>query len=242
MQISVKTPPELTLPFLEKCAVYGTDSPSHFLQDCVLNCVGWMDIPHGPFHPLSMVQKYYAALGRENELLPGPEKKQDAMIQRFTDEHRAKRAKEAAKRLSEFHALIKKQPIPKHLHLKISQGMFDLPQRVKARAKWLRVAPNALVMACLRDCLEAMDDPKKALVPPPIVVDFWAVSHAKQRPKAAGAIEAMVLKSYEEMLRERSGPILDTIVRLALSEQWDVSLEQILRDADVISKNRELKR
>jgi hypothetical protein len=44
------------------------------------------------------------------------------------------------------------------------------------------------------------------------------------------------------MLRERSGPILDTIVRLALSEQWDVSLEQILRDADVISKNRELKR
>jgi hypothetical protein len=201
-----------------------------------------MDIPHGPFHPLSMVQKYYAALGRENELLPGPEKKQDAMIQRFTDEHRAKRAKEAAKRLSEFHALIKQKPPPKHLHLKISQGMFDLPQRIKARAKWLRVAPNALVMACLRDCLEAMDDPRKALVPPPIVVDFWAVSHAKQRPKAAGAIEAMVLKSYEEMLRERSGPILDTIVRLALSEQWDVSLEQILRDADVISKNRELKR
>jgi hypothetical protein len=114
--------------------------------------------------------------------------------------------------------------------------MANLPQRIKAKAEWLRVAPNALVMACLRDCLEAMDDPRKAITPPPIVVNFWALSHAKLRPKAANAVESMVLESYEKMLRERSGPILDTIVRLALSEQWNVTLERILRDADVISK------
>jgi hypothetical protein len=51
----------------------------------------------------------------------------------------------------------------------------------------------------------------------------------------------MVLETYEEILRKRSGPIIDTIVRLALSEKWDASLEQILRDADVITKNREMK-
>jgi hypothetical protein len=51
----------------------------------------------------------------------------------------------------------------------------------------------------------------------------------------------MVLETYEAILRKRGGPILDTIVRLALSEQWDTSLEQILRDADVITKDREMK-
>jgi hypothetical protein len=236
MQISVKTPPQLSLPLLEKCAAYGTDSPSHFLQDCVWQCVQWMDTPHRPFHPLPMVEKYYRALGREDELLPRPRKKQDAIIQRLAEEDRVRRAKEAAKRLADLHAQLKKQPPSKHLHLKISQGMADLPQRIKAKAEWLRVAPNALVMACLRDCLEAMNDPKKALMPPPIVVDFWTTSHAKLRPKAANSVESMVLESYEKMLRERSGPILDTIVRLALSEQWDTSLKQILNDADVLPK------
>ncbi len=238
MQISVKTPPELSLPLLEKCAAYGTDSPSHFLQDCVWQCVQWMDTPHRPFHPLGMVEKYYRALGKEDELLGRPKKKQDEIVQRITDEHRAKRAKEASTRLAEFHKRIKKEPPPKHLHLKISQGMGELPQRLKAKAEWLRMAPNAFVMACLRDCLEAMDDPRKALIPPPIVVNFWAVSHAKQRPKAAGAIEAMLLKSNEEMLRERGGPILDTIVRLAVSEQWETTLEQVLREAGVFTREK----
>ena len=48
--------------------------------------------------------------------------------------------------------------------------------------------------------------------------------------KAANVIEVMLMESYEEMLRERSGPILDTIVRLALSEQWDATLKQILQE------------
>jgi hypothetical protein len=213
MQISVKTPPGLSLPLLEKCAAYGEDSPSHFLQDCVWQCLEWMDTPHRPFRPLYMVEKYYRALGREDQLLAAPKKKQDEIVQRITDEDRAKRVKEAAKRLAEFHVQIKKKSAPKHLHLKISQGMGELPQRIKAKAKWLRVAPNALVMACLRDCLEAMDDPKRALVPPPTVVEFWAVSHAKLRPKPKGAAGAMVLETYETILRGRSGPILHVIVQ-----------------------------
>ena len=52
----------------------------------------------------------------------------------------------------------------------------------------------------------------------------------------------MVPETYEAILRKRGGPILDSIVRLAGSEQWDASLEQILRDADVITKDREMKR
>jgi hypothetical protein len=172
--------------------------------------------------------------------LSGPKKKQDKIVQRITDQDKRKRAKEAAARLAEFRKQIKKKPVPKHLHLKISQGMGELPQRIKAKAEWLRMAPNALVMACLRDCLDAMDDPKKALAPPPIVVNFWAVSHAKRRPAPAGGAEAMVLETYEEILRKRSGPILDTIVRLALSEQWDASLEQILSDADVITNDERI--
>ncbi len=241
MQISVKTPPELSLPLLEKCAAYGEDSPSHFLQDCVWQCIQWMDTPHRSFHPLGMVEKYYRALGREDELRDRPKKKQDEIVRQITDEDKAKRAKEAATRLAEFRKRVKKEPIPKHLHLKISQGMGELPQRIKAKAAWLRMAPNALVMACLRDCLDAMSDPKKALVPPSIVVNFWAASHAQLRPAPSGATEAMVLETYEEILRKRSGPILDTIVRLALSEQWDASLEQILRDADVITNDRVMK-
>jgi hypothetical protein len=211
------------------------------MQDCVWQCVRYMDSPHLPFRPLGMVEKYYRALGREGELLSGPAKKKDELLDRLAEEDRRKRAKDSARRLAEFHALTKTRPKPKHLHLKLSQGMGELPQRVKAKANWLRMAPNSLIVACLRDCLEAMDDPSKALIPPPIVIEFWSVSHAKLRPKGKGINEVLVLETFEEILRKRSGPILDTIVRLALSEQWDTSLEQILRDADVITKDREMK-
>ncbi len=51
----------------------------------------------------------------------------------------------------------------------------------------------------------------------------------------------MVLETFGGILRQRSGPILDTIIRLALAEKWDATLEQILRDADVITKDREMK-
>jgi len=198
-----------------------------------------MESPHLPFHPLGMVEKYYRALGREDELLTGPTKKKDEFLDRLADEDRKKRARESAHRLAEFRRLTKTRP--KHLHLKLSQGMGELPQRVKAKANWLRMAPNSLIVACLRDCLDAMDDPSKALVPPPIVVEFWTISHAKSRPKAKGAVEAMVLETFGGILRQRSGPILDTIIRLALAEKWNTTLEQILRDADVITKDREMK-
>jgi hypothetical protein len=112
--------------------------------------------------------------------------------------------------------------------------MRDLPQQIKAKADWLRITPNALVVACLRDGLEAMDDSLTAICPPPIVVQFWSVSHAKSRRKAISAADAMVLETIESMLRKRNGPILDTIVRHALSDQWDVTLKQILREADAL--------
>jgi hypothetical protein len=50
-----------------------------------------------------------------------------------------------------------------------------------------------------------------------------------------------VMKNIDGTLRQRGGPILDTIVRLTLAEQWDVTLEQILRDADVMTEKREFK-
>jgi hypothetical protein len=81
-------------------------------------------------------------------------------------------------------------------------------------------------------------DPKKALVPPPIVVEYWTVSHAKRRKKAADVFDAMKMNSYEEMIRARGSPILDTIVRLTASEQWDATLKQILEDADVFPGSR----
>jgi hypothetical protein len=43
------------------------------------------------------------------------------------------------------------------------------------------------------------------------------------------------------ILRRREGPIFDTIVRLVLAEKWEATLEQILREADVISKDRVMK-
>jgi hypothetical protein len=236
MQLSIKTPPELTRPVLEKCAVLSELVPSHFVTDCVWQCLKAMDLPRRPFHPLDMVGRYYHAVGRENEILPNSSKKADSLIERLDERDRAKRFAEAAKRLTEFRAQVKKHPPPKHLHLKISQGIDDLPKRIKEKAIWLRMSPNALVMACLRDCLAAMDVSKKAVTPPPIVVDFWTVSHAKLRPKAADAFERMMMDSYEKMLRERGGPILDTVIRLALTEKWDAPLEQVLREAGVLPK------
>ena len=238
MQISIKTPPELTLPLLEKCAELGPISPSHFAGDCTYQCINWMGIPHASFIPFPLVRRYYHATGREDELRPSPAPKQDALMERLTEENKAKRAKEAAKRLSDFRAHLKAHPLSKHLHIKISPGMSELTDKIKAKAAWLRTSPNAFVVACVRDCLEAMNDPKKALVPPPCVVDFWTVSHAKRRKKAADVFDAMRMNSYEERLRERGGPILDTIVRLTVSEQWDATLKQILEDADVFPASR----
>jgi hypothetical protein len=238
MQLSIKTPPEMTLPILEKCAELAERFPSHFVTDCVWQCLKLMDLPHHADRPLDMVDRYYHALGRENEIGPRPEKKAgfDSFLQELAKKDRAKRAKEAAQRRTEFRAQIKQQPLSKHLHLKISEGIDHLPKRIKEKATWLRLSPNALVVACLRDCLQAMDDPKKAVIPLPVVVDFWTVSHAKLHRKASDIFERGMLHSYEKMLRERGGPILDTVVRLALAEKWDTSLKQILRDADVLPR------
>jgi hypothetical protein len=238
MQLSIKTPPELTLALLEKCAVFAEKIPSHLVTDLAWQCVKWMDMPHGPFHPLELVQRYYWLSGRESDLLVRKEKEQDKLIASLTLRNRKKRAAEAATRLKEFKISLKKQPPPKHLHLKISQGMSDLPQRIKAKAEWLRMTPNALVMACLRDGLEAMDDPARAAVPPPIVVQFWSVSHAKLRRKPANVTDTMIMKNLDETLRQRGCPILDTVIRLALSERWDATLREILRDADALSNER----
>jgi hypothetical protein len=242
MQLSIKTPPELTLPILEKCAVMAERFPSHFAAACVWQCLKVMDLPHRGTGPLEKIADYYRAMGRESEILL-PSKNEDvSIIRQLAEQDRAKRAKEAAKRRTEFQAGLKKEPPTKHLHLKISEGIDHLPQRIKDKATWLRVSPNALVVACLRDCLEAMSDPKKAVTPLPIIVDFWTISHVKLRRKSKDSIDSMVMKSLAGIVRERSVPILDTIVRLALAEQWDVSLEQVLREADVITEKREYKR
>jgi hypothetical protein len=243
MQLSIKTPPELTLPILKKCAEMGERFPSSFASTCVWQCLKLMNLPRHRDEPMDIVERYYRAVGRENEIWPQPEKKNemDALLRELAEKDRAKRAKESRKRLAEFQDQVKKQPPSKHLHLKISEGIDELPKRIKEKAAWLRISPNALVTACLRDCLEAMDDSKKANVPPHIVVDFWTVSNAKSRRRASGAIEAMVMKNIDGTLRLRGGPILDTIVQLTLAEQWDVTLEQILRDADVMTEKREFK-
>ena len=235
MQLSIKTPPELTLPLLEKCAVFAEKAPSHLVGDLAWQCLKSMDMPHYPFHPLECVQRYYWLSGKEAELLVRKEQEPDELMERLTLQNRKKRAAEAAARVKEFKTSLKKQAPLKHLHLKISQGMSDLPQRIKAKAEWLRMTPNALVMACLRDGLEAMDDPAKAAVPPLIVVQFWSASHAKLRRKPANVTTAMIMKNLDETLRQRGGPILDTVIRLALSERWDATLREILRDADAVS-------
>jgi hypothetical protein len=235
MQLSIKIPYELTRPLLEKCAVLAEDIPSSIVTDLAWQCVKWMDRPDHNFRPLKLVQRYYLAAGREDEL--GLRKKDpDELVERFMVEDQAYRFVGTNERLKKFRASLKRNPPPKQLHLKISQGMGELPQRIKAKADWLRMTPNAFVVACLRDGLEAMDSPAKALIPPPIVFDFWSVSHAESRRKATSAGDALVMETLEASLRKRSGPILDTLVRYALCEKWDVTLKQILRDADVLSK------
>jgi hypothetical protein len=241
MQLSVKTPPDLTVPILEKCAVMEARFPSSFAMNCVWQCLKAMEHPHHPFHPIEMVTDYYRAIGRDAEVHPSSQEPSGILLE-LAEKDRAKQVKNAARRLAEFRAQIKKEPPPKHLHLKISEGIDDLPQRIKDKAIWLRMSPNALVTACLRDCIAAMDDPKKAVVPFPIIVDFWAISHAKTRPKPTDVIDAMVIKNIDGTLRQRSVPILDTIIRLTLAEMWDVTLEQILREADAINDKREFKR
>jgi hypothetical protein len=234
----------MTFLILLKCAEIDERFPSAFACDCVWQCLRLMDSPSRANEPLATVQRYYTAIGRENEIMP-PRKVADALdplLLELDAKSRAERAKAAAQRLKEFHRGLSrsKEPLPKHLHLKISEGMNHLPQRIKEKALWLRVSPNALVVSCVRDCIQAMDDPKKAVVPPPTVVDFWTISHAKSRHEPSDAINAMILKSSEGTLRRRGGPILDTVIRLALLHKWDATLEQILREADAITEEREI--
>lgn len=236
MQLSVKTPPELTRPTLEKCAVLGCEYPSAFVADCTSQCLQVMNAPHDPFHPLHLVSRYYFQLGCETEIFDVGDKKQDPLILELAVQDRKKRHAEAQRRFEEFEKKHKK--VPKHLHLKISDGAFDLPERIRRAAVWLRMPPNAFVVACLRDCLEAMDDPKKAVVPPPIVVDFWTASHAQAKRKPKDAIDALVMQSYETMLRERAVPIFDTILRLVQKGEWNATLKEIMDDADVFPDNK----
>jgi len=241
MQLSIKIPSELTRPLLEKCAVLAENVPSHVVTDLAWQCVKWMDMPHRNFHPLQLVQRYYFCAGREDEL--GLRKKDpDKLVESYIAEDQASRFVGTNERLTKFKASLKRKPSAKQLYLKISQGMGELPQRIKAKADWLRMTPNAFVVACLRDGLEAMDSPAKALIPPPIVLDFWSVSHAESRRKATNAGDAMVMETLEASLRKRSGPILDTVVRYALCEKWDVTLKEILCDADALSKDLAYKR
>ncbi len=236
MQLSVKTPVELTVPFLEKCALVGYHYPSAFAGDCVFQCMQYMDNPHGEFQPLYMVEKFYYALGREEEIHLGQKKERASVVTRLLLEDRRKRAAEAKQRLEECRKELKKKR-PKHVPLKISSGSSDVPNQIKGKIPWLQITPNAFVIRCLRDCMEAMDDPKKAFLPPPVVVDFWTASHARLRPKAKDGLEAMVMRSQATRLRERSIPILDTIVRLAQNERWDVDLKTILQEAGVLPKD-----
>jgi len=241
MQLSIKIPSELTLPLLEKCAVLDVDVPSRVVTELVWQCVKWMDTPHRRFHPLQLVHRYYRCAGREDEL--GLRKKNpDESIERIIIEEQGYWLKTADDRLKKFRTSLKRKTPPKQLNLKISQGMGELPQRIKAKADWLRMTPNAFVVACLRDGLEAMDSPAKALVPPPIVQEYWSISHAESRRDAKSAIDAMTMETLEAILRKRGGPILDTVVRYALSEKWDVTLKEILCDADALTKNLEYKR
>jgi len=56
-----------------------------------------------------------------------------------------------------------------------------------------------------------MDDPRKATLSVTIIIDFWAISHAKSGRKAAGALDAMVMKHWRHAASAQR-PILDTIV------------------------------
>ncbi len=242
MQISVKPPPEMTLRVLEKCATLDYNYPSGLAGECVWQCLVCMDHPHSRFNPLRIVEKYFYALGREMELFAHPKTEQHQLKQMMIDKDRARRASEASLRIREFRAQWKKKAPPKHLHLKLSSGVTGVTKELRAKADWLRMKPNTLAVACLRDCINAMDDPKKAMVPPPIVVDFWTISKAHLRPKLRSTIEVITHNSQERMIRERSGPILDTLIRCYLKEEWETTLKQILTDAGVFQEKRESKK
>ena len=200
-----------------------------------------MDSPHHEFHPLEIVEDYYLALGREDELHPEVPAAEIDILRQLAVRDRAKRAAEAAQRLKQFRAQLKQKPAPKHLHLKISEGSDKLPQRVKAKVEWLRMTPNALVMSCLRDCLGALDHPHIARATPTTVMHFWVVSNAKSRPAPKSVEERMMLETLTGIIRRREGPIRDTIVRLFRTQKRDTTLEEILQQAGVISKNREIR-
>lgn len=239
MQLSIKPPPELTVPILEKCAVIGEAFHSVFAHNCVAYCLDWMEIPRDEYRSFtsSIIGKYYYALGREDELLPSiKEEKEPSLAQRLAKQYQEERAKGANERLQKLRSQFEKQPPPKHLHLKISKGLGDMPTLIKEKCAWLRLTPNAFVVACLRDCLAAMDDVQKALIAPPIAVDFWTLSHVREQRKAKDGMEAFVMHSIRSMLLNRSGPILDTIVRHAINEQWDTSLKKILIEADALTE------
>lgn len=235
MQLSIKTPPDLTVRVLEKCTVLGERFPSSFAMACAWQCLREMNPSHRGFRPLEIVDRYYYAAGREIEIHFDRQEKQDDFLREMAERSQAQRVQKTAKRLEEFHAELERKPPPKHLHLKISKGIDDLPKNIKEKALWLRISPNALVISCLRYCLDAMDEPHIALDPPAIVQKFWVVAHAKSRGKPKDAIDGMMMRKVDDMLRQRSGPIMDTVVRLALCEEWNAPLWQILRDADVLS-------
>jgi hypothetical protein len=90
---------------------------------------------------------------------------------------------------------------------------------VHGPSHWRRVEKNGLLLATRTGA-------------DPVVVRLFALFHDSCRMNDG---------SDDGHGGRRSGPILDTIVRLALAEQWDVTLEQILRDADVISEDRQMK-
>jgi hypothetical protein len=234
MQLSIKTPPDLTVRLLEKCSVLGERFPSSFAMTCAWQCLREMNSSRPEFRPLEIVDRYYYAAGREIEI-HFDRQEHDEFLREMAEKSQARRTEKTARRLEEFHAELERQPPPRHLHLKISQGIDNLPARIKEKALWLRISPNALVISCLRYCLDAMDDPETALGPPGIVQRFWVVSHTKSRRKAKDAIDGMMMRKVDEMLRQRTGPIIDTVVRFSLCEEWDTPLWQILRDADVLS-------
>jgi hypothetical protein len=228
MQLSVKTPPLMSLGLLQKLAEINHPIPSAFASDCVLQCLLAMKHPPQDFIPLPVVQNYYYAVGREHEILPHLLTKKSSILLQVEAESRAMRAKEAAQRLRKFLMRYGKELPPKHVHLKISG---ELPVQIKEKAIWLGLRPNAFVVNCLWDCLLALSDPKKALLPPKTVVDFWTVSKAHLSPSVNSGLDAMVFHTQERMVRDRSVQIMDMVVRYVLKNEWETPLQTILRDA-----------
>ena len=212
----------------------GNLLPSSFVNACTFQCMHAMQSPHEPAQPLHIVSNYFFAVGRESDLSPQHRQTDPDIVAQLISNDRAKRAAEAESRLRSIRDSFKLQPPGKHLHLKISEGGSQLPQRVHECAKWLHLSPNMVVTECVRDCISAMEDSSLAIVPLPIVIRYWTETNAKLRTRPSNATEAMMLHSLEKMLRGRTGPIMDTIVRFAQAQDWNKTLEQILREADAI--------